>query len=104
MSAFITSFFFYLLIQIRRNNLDLKFAYLWLIFGLLSVLPVLIGSGITRIILSLGIENPGVALLGLAVVYVAFIAFNLTVEISKLQKKQEELIIKLAISEQKNQQ
>ena len=98
-TVFIFGFFFHLVKQVRKNNLDLRFACFWLLFGFLSITPVVFGKTISAELSSIGIENPGLAILAFAVVYLALITLYLTIAISKLQNKQEELIIKLAMNE-----
>lgn len=99
-SIFIFGFFFHLVRQVGKNHLDIRFACFWLLFGFLSVIPAIFGKTLSTELSSIGIESPGLAILAFAVVYLALICLYVTIEISKLQNKQEELVIRLAMNEQ----
>ena len=98
----IVIFFIHLIRLIRRNNIDLKFAFLWLLFGFLSLVPVLFGEYVSKELLRYGFKNPGFAVAGIAIILLSVISLYLTISISRLNTKQEELIVKLAINEQKS--
>jgi hypothetical protein len=98
----IVLFFFHLIRLIRKNNIDLKFALLWLLFGFLSLIPVLFGEHVSKELIRYGFMNPGFAVAGIAIILLSIISLYLTIAISRLNTKQEELILKVAIYEQKS--
>jgi hypothetical protein len=83
--------------SVKRNTNNLKFTYLWLIFILLSFIPLVLPRQIQNILEELGFENSSDGLLVLSIIYTSLILFYATICISRTEKKIEELSIQIAL-------
>jgi len=100
---FILGVFFLVVIKSIRNNTNsLKFTFLWLIFILLSLIPLLLPKSISNTLSNFGFENPSDGLLVLSVIYISSILFYVTTTITRQARRIEELTIQLALRSVKN--
>ncbi len=90
-------FGFLIFINIKNKEISLKFSYLWVIFIVLSLVPIVFSDLTDRFVKMSGFQNTSDGLIALAIIYLALLLFYATITISRQQRKIEELSIQIAI-------
>ena len=86
-----------IVINLRRNQLSIKFVYLWLVLSLIGTLLFALRNHLQTIAQSMGFVLASNALLVIFISILFAIILNLSVSISKIEKKLEEQIIESAL-------
>ncbi len=89
--------------SIRDNTNGLKFTFLWLVFILLSLIPILLPKSISKLLSDFGFDNPSDGLLVMSIIYISSILYYVTTTITRQARKIEELTIQLALRNVKNE-
>lgn len=86
-----------ILINLRRNQLSIRFVYLWLVLSLISTLLFVLRNHLQTIAQSMGFVLASNALLVIFISILFAIILNLSVSISRIEQKLEEQIIESAL-------
>lgn len=100
-------YIFLILKSIRKKKLQISFSIFWLITGVLLIIALLIPNLVENISRALGFEVPANMVFCLTIFVAFYLIFNLTVAISKENKKntllvQEVSILKKRVEELEN--
>jgi hypothetical protein len=90
-------FGFLIFFNIKNKEISLKFSYLWVLFIILSLVPIIFSESTDRFVKKSGFQNTSDGLMALAIIYLALLLFYATITISRQQRKIEELSIQIAI-------
>ena len=94
----ITLIYLFLVIKsIRKKNLQMSFSIFWLITGIMLIIALLIPNLVENISKLLGFEVPANMVFCLTIFVSFYLIFNLTVSLSKENKKNKELIQEISI-------
>lgn len=85
---------------VRRKQLDEKYAFLWVIAGIVMLFAPLATRTLDAISLALGFHNPGFILL-LGFFAICLINLQFSVVLSRLNKHNKQLAQRLALLEQR---
>ena len=88
---------------VRRKQLDEKYAFIWVIAGMIMLIAPLAMRSIDKLSIALGFHNPGFILL-LGIFAVCLINLQFSVVISRLNKQNKQLAQRLALIEQRVKQ
>ena len=88
---------------VRRKRLDEKYAFIWVIAGIVMLFAPLATRTLDALSLALGVHNPGFILL-LAFFAICLINLQFSVVLSRLNKHNKQLAQRLALVEQRLQQ
>ena len=88
---------------VRRKRLDEKYAFLWVMAGIVMLFAPLATRTLDTISLALGFHNPGFILL-LGFFAICLINLQFSVVLSRLNKHNKQLAQRLALLEQQLQQ
>lgn len=91
--------------RVRRFKLQIEYSIFWIIFSILLILVAIFPQSMFALAELMGIQSPA-NMVFLFVIFVLLIkTFNLTLEISQLQYKLQELVQKIALDEkEKNEE
>lgn len=100
-------YIFLILKSIRKKKLQMSFSVFWLITGILLIIALLIPNLVENISKALGFEVPANMVFCLTIFVSFYLIFNLTVAISKENKKntllvQEVSMLKKRVEELEN--
>lgn len=94
----ITLVYIFLVIKsIRKKNLQMAFSIFWLITGIVLIIALLIPNLVENIARLLGFEVPANMVFCLTIFVAFYLIFNLTISLSKENKKNTELIQEVSI-------
>ena len=85
--------------RVRRYKLQIEYSIFWIVFSVLLIIIAIFPKIMFWMSDLLGIQSPA-NMVFLLVIFILFIkTFNLTLEISRLQYKMQELVQKIALDE-----
>ena len=85
--------------RVRRYKLQIEYSIFWIVFSVLLIIIAIFPKIMFWMSELLGIQSPANVVF-LLVIFILFIkTFNLTLEISRLQYKMQELVQKIALDE-----
>ena len=90
-------YIFLILKSIRKKKLQISFSIFWLITGVLLIIALLIPNLVENISRALGFEVPANMVFCLTIFVAFYLIFNLTVAISKENKKNTLLVQEVSI-------
>lgn len=90
-------YIFLILKSIRKKKLQISFSVFWLITGILLILALLIPNLVENISKMLGFEVPANMVFCLTIFVSFYLIFNLTIAISKENKKNTMLVQEISI-------
>lgn len=87
--------------RVRKSKLQIEYSIFWIVFSILLILVAVFPQPMFVLAQILGIQSP-VNMVFLFVIFILLIKlFNMTIEVSQLQYKQQELVQKIALDENK---
>ena len=87
--------------RVRKSKLQIEYSIFWIVFSILLILVAVFPQPMFVLAQILGIQSPA-NMVFLFVIFILLIKlFNMTIEVSQLQYKQQELIQKIALDENK---
>ena len=94
----ITLIYLFLVIKaIRKKKLQMSFSIFWLITGIMLIIALLIPNLVENISKALGFEVPANMVFCLTIFVAFYLIFNLTISISKENKKNTTLIQEISM-------
>lgn len=87
----------FILWNVRRSRFNLKYTYLWIIFAFTSLLPLFFGQFVDSVFVILGFGVPANGILTCSILFLAFICLHLSLELSSLERRFENLVTKMSI-------
>ena len=94
----ITLIYLFMVIRsIRKKNLQMSFSIFWLITGIMLIIALIIPNLVENISKLLGFEVPANMIFCLTIFVSFYLIFNLTISLSKENKKNKELIQEISI-------
>lgn len=86
---------------VRKSKLQIEYSIFWIVFSILLILVAIFPQPMFTLAQILGIQSPA-NMVFLFVIFILLIKlFNMTIEVSQLQYKQQELVQKIALDENK---
>lgn len=82
--------------QINKRNLVFKYVLLWFTFSIGILSRILFPDFLDKLVKQIGFEFPANGLLVIALTLLSFISYQVTLDLSKMQKKIDILVIKSA--------
>lgn len=87
--------------RVRKSKLQIEYSIFWIFFSILLILVAVFPQPMFVLAQILGIQSPA-NMVFLFVIFILLIKlFNMTIEVSQLQYKQQELVQKIALDENK---
>ena len=87
--------------RVRKSKLQIEYSIFWIVFSILLILVAVFPQPMFVLAQILGIQSPA-NMVFLFVIFILLIKlFNMTIEVSQLQYKQQELVQKIALDENK---
>lgn len=87
--------------RVRKSKLQIEYSIFWIVFSILLILVAIFPQPMFTLAQILGIQSPA-NMVFLFVIFILVIKlFNMTIEVSQLQYKQQELVQKIALDENK---
>ena len=87
--------------RVRKSKLQIEYSIFWIVFSILLILVAVFPQPMFVLAQILGIQSPA-NMVFLFVIFILLIKlFNMTIEVSQLQYKQQELVKKIALDENK---
>lgn len=87
--------------RVRKSKLQIEYSIFWIVFSILLILVAIFPQPMFTLAQILGIQSPA-NMVFLFVIFILLIKlFNMTIEVSQLQYKQQELAQKIALDENK---
>ena len=87
--------------RVRKSKLQIEYSIFWIVFSILLILVAVFPQPMFVLAQILGIHSPA-NMVFLFVIFILLIKlFNMTIEVSQLQYKQQELVQKIALDENK---
>ena len=87
--------------RVRKSKLQIEYSIFWIVFSILLILVAVFPQPMFVLAHILGIQSPA-NMVFLFVIFILLIKlFNMTIEVSQLQYKQQELVQKIALDENK---
>lgn len=87
--------------RVRKSKLQIEYSIFWIVFSILLMLVAVFPQPMFVLAQILGIQSPA-NMVFLFVIFILLIKlFNMTIEVSQLQYKQQELVQKIALDENK---
>ena len=87
--------------RFRKSKLQIEYSIFWIVFSILLILVAVFPQPMFVLAQILGIQSPA-NMVFLFVIFILLIKlFNMTIEVSQLQYKQQELVQKIALDENK---
>lgn len=87
--------------RVRKSKLQIEYSIFWIVFSILLILVAVFPQPMFVLTQILGIQSPA-NMVFLFVIFILLIKlFNMTIEVSQLQYKQQELVQKIALDENK---
>ena len=87
--------------RVRKSKLQIEYSIFWIVFSILWILVAVFPQPMFVLAQILGIQSPA-NMVFLFVIFILLIKlFNMTIEVSQLQYKQQELVQKIALDENK---
>ena len=87
--------------RVRKSKLQIEYSIFWIVFSILLILVAIFPQPMFTLAQILGIQSPA-NMVFLFVIFILLIKlFNMTIEVSQLQYKQQELVQKIALDENK---
>ena len=87
--------------RVRKSKLPIEYSIFWIVFSILLILVAVFPQPMFVLAQILGIQSPA-NMVFLFVIFILLIKlFNMTIEVSQLQYKQQELVQKIALDENK---
>ena len=87
--------------RVRKSKLQIEYSIFWIVFSILLILVAVFPQPMFVLAQILGIQSPA-NMVFLFVIFILLIKlFNMTSEVSQLQYKQQELVQKIALDENK---
>ena len=87
--------------RVRKSKLQIEYSIFWIVFSILLILVAVFPQPMFVLAQILGIQSPA-NMVFLFVIFILLIKlFNMTIEVSQLQYKQQELVQKIALDEKK---
>lgn len=87
--------------RVRKSKLQIEYSIFWIVFSILLILVAIFPQPMFTLAQILGIQSPA-NIVFLFVIFILLIKlFNMTIEVSQLQYKQQELVQKIALDENK---
>lgn len=87
--------------RVRKSKLQIEYSIFWIVFSILLILVAVFPQPMFVLAQILGIQSPA-NIVFLFVIFILLIKlFNMTIEVSQLQYKQQELVQKIALDENK---
>lgn len=83
--------------QVRKNKLNLRFALLWLVLGVLMLIIDIFPEIITFVASALGLELASNLLFFLGICFTLILVFGLTLKVSKLSDEVKRLTQEVAL-------
>lgn len=83
--------------QVRKNKLNLRFALLWLVLGVLMLIIDIFPGIITFVASALGLELASNLLFFLGICFTLILVFGLTLKVSKLSDEAKRLTQEVAL-------
>lgn len=83
--------------QVRKNKLNLRFALLWLVLGVLMLIIDIFPEIITFVASTLGLELASNLLFFLGICFTLILVFGLTLKVSKLNDEVKRLTQEVAL-------
>ena len=83
--------------QVRKNKLNLRFALLWLVLGVLMLIIDIFPEIITFVASALGLELASNLLFFLGICFTLILVFGLTLKVSKLNDEVKRLTQEVAL-------
>ena len=85
--------------RVRRFKLQIEYSIFWIIFSLLLILIAVFPQSMFGLAKLMGIQSPANMVFLFVIFVLLFKLFNMTLEISQLQYKLQELVQKIALDE-----
>lgn len=87
--------------RVRKSKLQIEYSIFWIVFSILLILVAIFPQPMFTLAQILGIQSPA-NMVFLFMIFILLIKlFNMTIEVSQLQYKQQELVQKIALDENK---
>lgn len=87
--------------RVRKSKLQIEYSIFWIVFSILLILVAVFPQPMFVLAQIFGIQSPA-NMVFLFVIFILLIKlFNMTIEVSQLQYKQQELVQKIALDENK---
>ena len=87
--------------RVRKSKLQIEYSIFWIVFSILLILVAIFPQPMFTLAQILGIQSPA-NMVFLFVIFILLIKlFNMAIEVSQLQYKQQELVQKIALDENK---
>lgn len=87
--------------RVRKSKLQIEYSIFWIVFSILLILVAVFPQPMFVLAQILGIQSPA-NMVFLFMIFILLIKlFNMTIEVSQLQYKQQELVQKIALDENK---
>ena len=87
--------------RVRKSKLQIEYSIFWIVFSILLILVAVFPQPMFVLAQILGIQSPA-NMVFLFVIFILLIKlFNMTIEVSQLRYKQQELVQKIALDENK---
>ena len=87
--------------RVRKSKLQIEYSIFWIVFSILLILVAVFPQPMFVLAQILVIQSPA-NMVFLFVIFILLIKlFNMTIEVSQLQYKQQELVQKIALDENK---
>ena len=87
--------------RVRKSKLQIEYSIFWIVLSILLILVAVFPQPMFVLAQILGIQSPA-NMVFLFVIFILLIKlFNMTIEVSQLQYKQQELVQKIALDENK---
>lgn len=87
--------------RVRKSKLQIEYSIFWIVFSILLILVAVFPQPMFVLAQILGIQSPA-NMVFLFVIFILLIKlFNMTIEVSQLQYKQQKLVQKIALDENK---
>lgn len=87
--------------RVCKSKLQIEYSIFWIVFSILLILVAVFPQPMFVLAQILGIQSPA-NMVFLFVIFILLIKlFNMTIEVSQLQYKQQELVQKIALDENK---
>lgn len=87
--------------RVHKSKLQIEYSIFWIVFSILLILVAVFPQPMFVLAQILGIQSPA-NMVFLFVIFILLIKlFNMTIEVSQLQYKQQELVQKIALDENK---
>ena len=87
--------------RVRKSKLQIEYSIFWIVFSILLILVAVFPQPMFVLAQILGIQSPANMVFPFVIFILLIKLFNMTIEVSQLQYKQQELVQKIALDENK---